>query len=116
MLKHFRNAALAAVFTVISAIASAGPAVDANKATQAELETVKGIGPTVSTRVLEARKTGAFKDWPDLIDRVQGIGPAKAGKLSSEGLTVNGAGYTATAAAPATKAGKADAAEPKTKK
>lgn len=33
---------------------------------------------------------------------MQGIGPAKAGKLSAEGLTVNGAVYTA-GAAPADK-------------
>ncbi|MCR5863981.1 MAG: ComEA family DNA-binding protein [Aquincola tertiaricarbonis] len=91
-------AALAAAVMCVSAWA----AVDVNKADQAQLETVKGIGPAMSSRVLEARKTAPFKDWNDLIDRVQGIGPAKAGKLSAEGLTVNGAVFAppgATAAA-----------------
>lgn len=49
-----------------------------------------------------ANRVASIKDWNDLIDRVQGIGPAKAGKLSAEGLTVNGAVYTA-GAAPADK-------------
>lgn len=91
-------AALASAVMCVSAWA----AVDVNKADQAQLETVKGIGPAMSSRVLEARKTAPFKDWNDLIDRVQGIGPAKAGKLSAEGLTVNGAVFAppgATAAA-----------------
>ena len=49
-----------------------------------------------------ANRVASIKDWNDLIDRVQGIGPAKAGKLSAEGLTVNGAVFAqpgATAAA-----------------
>jgi competence protein ComEA len=49
-------------------------AVDVNKATQAELETVKGIGPGLSTKILDARKASAFKDWTDFVDRVPGIG------------------------------------------
>lgn len=85
-LKSLAAALVAAVLCV-----SAWAAVDVNKADQAQLETVKGIGPAMSSRVLEARKSAPFKDWNDLIDRVQGIGPAKAGKLSAEGLTVNGA-------------------------
>jgi competence protein ComEA len=66
---------------------AAWAAVDANKADQATLETVKGIGPAVSTRILDERKKGPFKDWPDLVDRVKGVG---------EGLTVNGAAFTPT--------------------
>ena len=83
------------------AFAAAQAAVDANKASQAELETVKGIGPGLSTKILDARKAGAFKDWGDLVDRVGGIGPGNAARFSQNGLTVNAAAYTA-AAAPAT--------------
>lgn len=65
-------------------------AVDANKATQAELTEIKGIGPATATRILDARKQGPFKNWDDLIQRVKGIADASASKLSDGGLTVNG--------------------------
>jgi competence protein ComEA len=73
-------------------------AVDVNRANQAELETVKGIGPALSTKIIEARKTGAFRDWTDLVERVQGVGHASAARLSSQGLTLGGAAYTPPAA------------------
>jgi len=82
---------------------AAQAAVDANKASQAELETVKGIGPGLSGKILEARKSGAFKDWTDLVDRVGGIGPGNATRFSQAGLTVAGTAY-AGSAAPAVKA------------
>jgi len=69
--------------------------VDANRATQAELEMVKGIGPTISMQILEERRKGAFKDWADLIARVKGVGAGSAAKFSADGLTVNGAPYPA---------------------
>lgn len=68
-------------------------AVDANYATAAELDSIKGIGPGTSTRILAARKMGLFKDWNDFIARVQGVGASNAARLSAEGLTVNGAGF-----------------------
>ena len=89
---------------------AAQAAVEANKADQAELETVKGIGPGLSGKILDARKTGAFKDWGDLVDRVGGVGPGNAARFSQAGLTVNNAVYVATAApvkaAAPSKAGK----------
>lgn len=68
-------------------------AVDVNKGSQAELESVRGIGPAMSTRLLDERKKSAFKDWTDLIDRIKGIGPGNASKFSEAGLTVNGSLY-----------------------
>lgn len=68
-------------------------AVDVNTASEADLDSIKGIGPGTSAKVLEARKTAKFKDWSDLIERVSGIGDKRAAKLSAEGLTVNGAQY-----------------------
>lgn len=91
-------------------------AVDANKANQAELETVKGIGPGLSSKILDARKSGAFKDWNDLVERVGGIGPGNAARFSQAGLTVNDASYATAAAAAkpektaSTRKPKADAA------
>ncbi|OYY61964.1 MAG: hypothetical protein B7Y51_09305 [Burkholderiales bacterium 28-67-8] len=72
---------------------TAHAAVDINKASQAELETIKGIGPSMSGRMLDERKKGAFKDWPDMVTRVKGIGQGNAGKFAADGLTVNGSGF-----------------------
>lgn len=68
-------------------------AVDVNKATEAQLDAVKGIGPVTSKMILSERKKGDFKNWDDFIERIKGVGDTRAAKLSGEGLTVNGAGY-----------------------
>jgi len=78
--------------------ASAFAAVDVNSASEADLDSVKGIGPGTSSKILEQRKAGKFKDWTDLIQRVPGIGDKRAAKLSAEGLTVNGAAHQGAAA------------------
>ena len=84
--------------------ATAFAAVDANKASQAELEAIKGIGPVISTLIISERKKSNFKDWNDLVVRVKGVGDKNAEKFSESGLTVNGATFTG---APMTKADKA---------
>lgn len=78
-------------------------AVDINTATVADLDSIKGIGPSTSAKMLEARKTAPFKNWDDLIQRVPGIGDKRAAKLSSEGLTVNGSAFSSGAAPAAEK-------------
>lgn len=78
-------------------------AVDVNKASAADLDGIKGIGPAISTKILDERKKGNFKDWNDFIDRVKGVGEGNAAKFSAEGLTVNGAGFKGGVAAPAVK-------------
>ncbi len=93
---------LVAMLALFAAVAFA--AVDANKATQAELEAVKGIGPVIAGKILDERKKGSFKDWQDMVTRVKGVGEGNAAKFSTEGLTVNGAAFAgapAKAAAPA---------------
>lgn len=83
--------------------ATAFAAVDVNTAGSADLDSVKGIGPGTSSKLLEVRKNGKFKDWPDLIARMPGIGEKRAAKLSAEGLTVNGESFKAVVAAPTSK-------------
>jgi competence protein ComEA len=87
---------LAALFAV-----AAFAATDVNKATQAELEAVKGVGPAIAGKILDERKKGAFKDWTDFVDRVKGVGEGNAAKFSAEGMTVGGAAFKGVAAAPA---------------
>jgi competence protein ComEA len=84
---------IAAILTTLAFGAFA--AVDANQASQAELETVKGIGPGLSTKIVDARKAGAFKNWADMVERVAGIGDGNAARFSQGGLTVAGAAYSA---------------------
>lgn len=79
-------------------VSAASAAVDVNTAGAADLDSIKGIGPGTSSKVLEARKSGKFKDWPDLIQRVPGIGEKRAVKLSAQGLTVNGDSFKAASA------------------
>jgi competence protein ComEA len=68
-------------------------AVDVNQASEAELDGLKGIGPALSGKILEARQQGPFTSWQDLMRRVKGIQPKSAARLSEAGLSVNGAGY-----------------------
>jgi competence protein ComEA len=100
-----------AIMAMLFAAAS-WAAVDANKASDAELDAVRGVGPSLSKRIIEERKKGGdFKDWPDLMSRVKGVKEKAAAKLSAEGLTVNGQSFGG--AAPTTKVAKA---EPKKEK
>ena len=100
---------LAFVVMLYAAVAmAAAAAVDVNKATDAQLDAVKGIGPATTKTILAERKKGDFKDWADFIARVKGVGDKKAEALSKEGLTVNGEPYK-PAAAMKKEAKKADA-------
>lgn len=82
---------LLAIMAMVAAMGFAFAQVDVNKADQAALDSVKGIGPKTSKAILEERKKGGeFKDWADLEKRVKGVGGKSAGKLSGMGLTVNG--------------------------
>jgi len=71
-------------------LAFAATPVDLNTANQAQLESVKGIGPVKAKAVIEYRtKNGPFKNVDDL-QKVTGFGKASVGKLRSE-VTVGGA-------------------------
>ncbi|MFM1765360.1 MAG: helix-hairpin-helix domain-containing protein [Limnohabitans sp.] len=83
-------------------------AVDVNKANAAELDGIKGIGPSLSGKILKERNKGSFKDWPDLMHRVSGMGEKSSAKFSEQGLTVNGSGYQGSAGSEPTKAKSAD--------
>ncbi len=90
--------------------------VEINTADQAALDGVKGIGASMSKKILDERKAhGNFKDWADLQKRVKGIADKSSINLSNAGLRVNGqakggAAPAASAPAPAASAAAASAA------
>ena len=68
-------------------------ATEANLATEAELDNVKGLGPSSTARIMKEIAQAPFTDWPDFLKRVKGFKPTKAQALSNAGLTVNGTPY-----------------------
>mgnify|MGYP003344781041 CR=1 FL=1 len=62
-------------------------------ASEAELDGLRGIGPPFTRRLLAAIARQGFKDWHDLMQRVSGMGPRIAQRLSDQGLRVNGQAY-----------------------
>jgi competence protein ComEA len=84
---------IVAVTAMLFHTAVALAAVDVNKASEAELDSVKGIGPGTSKLILQERRKGEFKSWDDLVSRVKGVGEMRARNLSEAGLTVGGKAY-----------------------
>ena len=80
--------------TVCCALSLSASALEVNTANEAELDSVRGLGPSSTARILKAREQGLFKDWADFMQRVKGIKPATASRLSAGGLTVNQLPFT----------------------
>ena len=77
---------------------AAWAAVDVNTATEAQLQDLKGIGPSTARAIVKDRSDhGAYKNADDLSKRVKGLGPKSLAKLEAQGLSVPG-GSGATAA------------------
>ena len=57
-------------------------ATDLNKASQAELESLSGIGPTKAKAIIEYRKQHGGFNSVDELEKVDGIGPATIKKIS----------------------------------
>lgn len=70
---------------------------DVNLASEADLDSLKGVGPALSARILAQRAHQPFTDWADLMQRVKGLRSATARSLSDQGLTVNGQPFEPTA-------------------
>jgi competence protein ComEA len=64
------------------AAGAAGPRLEINRASAAELERLPGIGPALARRIVAYRDTaGPFQRLEEL-DRVPGIGPAILARLA----------------------------------
>jgi competence protein ComEA len=94
--KMLKFSKISALILSIAVSFSAFAVVDLNKATQAELESVKGIGPSTAKAIVAYRtSTGGFKSVDEL-KNVKGFGAKRIAKLASE-LSVNGVSTPATA-------------------
>ena len=69
-------------------------ALEINQANEAELDSIKGMGPAMTRKVLAARTEKPFTNWKDLMSRVMGIGKNKAQQFSDQGVLVNGLAFT----------------------
>ena len=69
-------------------------ALELNQATEAQLDSLKGMGPALNRRVREARTERVFSDWADFQKRVSGMGAVKARAFSQQGLTIQGQSFT----------------------
>jgi competence protein ComEA len=74
-------------------LAGSASALDLQQATEAELDSLRGMGPSLTAKVLAARAEKPFDSWADLMRRVNGIREAMAQRLSDQGLTVQGLAY-----------------------
>ena len=69
--------------------AAAAGAVDVNRADEAALERLPGIGPTLARRIAAERAArGPFSSFADLRTRVDGIGPSL--EIALDGLVAFG--------------------------
>lgn len=72
--------------------------IDLNKASEVELDALKGVGPVLTKELMSERQKAPFKDWEDATRRVKGLGPQKASSLSEQGVRVQGSAYSGKAA------------------
>ena len=76
------------VLVAVSGLAVASPD-NVNTATQSELESIKGIGPSKAKTIIAERLDGGhFQDANDLQKRVRGIGMKSVEKMVDNGLTI----------------------------
>jgi len=76
------------VLLAVSGLAVSTP-INVNTATQSELESIKGIGPSKAKTIIAERLDGGhFQDANDLQKRVRGIGMKSVEKMVDNGLTI----------------------------
>ena len=86
--RNFLKAASFAVLLTASSFGIASP-INVNTATQSELESIKGVGPSKAKTIIAERLDGGhFQDAQDLQQRVRGIGMKSVEKMMNHGLTI----------------------------
>ena len=80
---------LALIIALLASLSVAFAAVNVNTATETELQSLNGIGPTKAKAIIDYRaKNGPFKSLEEL-DKVPGIGPGTLAKIRSD-VTLTG--------------------------
>jgi len=88
--RFLKTLAFSALLATSAAIASP---INVNTATQTELESIKGIGPSKAKTIIAERLDGGhFQDANDLQKRVRGIGMKSVEKMVDNGLTIEAPG------------------------
>ena len=92
-LDKLKNLLKAATVVLTVLVSSAGMSyaspINVNTATQTELESIKGIGPSKAKTIIAERLDGGhFQDANDLQKRVRGIGMKSVEKMVDNGLTI----------------------------
>lgn len=92
-LEKFKDLVKAVVLALTVLVSSAGAVhaspINVNTATQSELESIKGIGPSKAKTIIAERLDGGhFQDANDLQKRVRGIGMKSVEKMVDNGLTI----------------------------
>jgi competence protein ComEA len=62
--------------------------IDANTASEDQLQSIAGIGPATAQKIIQARQKKPFKDLRDFSERVPGVGPKRLQQYSDAGLVV----------------------------
>jgi competence ComEA-like helix-hairpin-helix protein len=84
-----------ALVSILASVVGAGLSdvmaspVNVNSASQSELESIKGLGPSKARAIISEREDGGFyHDANDLQKRVRGIGMKSVEKMVDNGLTI----------------------------
>jgi competence protein ComEA len=87
-MNHLLKSLVFSVIVAVSGLVAASP-INVNTATQTELESIKGIGPSKAKTIIAERLDGGhFQDANDLQKRVRGIGMKSVEKMVDNGLTI----------------------------
>ncbi len=97
---YLKRCSILLLFIATSLFNAHALALDLNQANEAELDGLKGMGPSLSRKVLAARQHQPFASWADFLRRVSGVGTAKAKLFSEQGLTIEGQAFLSTQTLP----------------
>ena len=78
-----------AIVVAAATVLDAAPAIDANRATAEQLQTLRGIGPAMATRIIAERERQPFASLDDLARRVRGVGTRRLRQWQEAGLLVS---------------------------
>lgn len=74
---------------VAANVPDVAPAIDANRATAEQLQTLRGIGPAMAARIIAERERHPFASLDDLARRVRGVGVRRLRQWQEAGLLVS---------------------------